>query len=76
MSTSLPHLLEPVDEVADEEAANYAMESNDILADVSMVDPQVQLFDDNNDNGEDGGAADEQSDDDDDEPLTIDHLSH
>ena len=55
-------------------AINSTGNKDDILADVSMVDPQVQLFDDNNDNGEDGGAADEQSDDD--EPLTIHHLSH
>lgn len=44
---SWPKLLEPVHEVADEDAANFLSSSKtnkqaeDIMADVSIVDPQV-----------------------------------
>ena len=43
----LPNLLEPVDEVADEEA-NYFSKSPQDRSAVSIVDPEVQLFNDNN----------------------------
>ena len=55
----LAQLLEPVHEVADEEA-NYFSKSPQDRSAVSIVDPEVQLFDDNEVNG---GEEQEDSDD-------------
>ena len=52
-------ILEPVDEVADEEANYFSSKSpraHNNAASIELVDSEVQIFDGENNNGDDGGV--------------------